>query len=70
MEGFESSGVTSGAAVASRPTENNKWDVDIGQMRTQPTSQHELRLIYFTNGLQETATVGLHLRLGVFLALP
>ena len=71
VEGLES-GIAplAGRPAVSSPLENSQWNVDIGQMRSQPTPTHELRLIYTTNGLQETATLGLHLRLGMFLALP
>jgi len=71
VEGIES-GIAplAGRPAIAAPEANSQWDIDIQQMRKQPTPQHELRLVYWTNGLQETATLGLHLRLGVFLALP
>ena len=71
VEGLES-GIAplAGRPATASPEENSQWNVDITQMRKQPTPTHELRLIYTTNGLQETATLGLHLRLGMFLALP
>jgi len=71
VEGLES-GI---APLAERPAtadppENSQWDVDITQMRKQSTPTDELRLVYRTNGLQEASTLGLHIRLGMFLALP
>ena len=71
VEGLES-GIAplAGRPATASPEENSQWNLDIQQMRKQPTPTHELRLVYWTNGLQETATLGLHLRLGIMLALP
>ena len=71
IEGLES-GIAPlvGRPATATPEENNQWNVDIRQMRKQPTPTHELRLVYWTNGLQETATLGLNIRLGMMLALP
>jgi len=71
VEGLES-GIAplAGRPAAAEPDENAQWDVDIMQMRSQPTPNHELELVYWTNGLQENGALGLYLRLGMFLALP
>ena len=50
--------------------EQAQWDVDIKQMRKQPTPNHELVLVYSTNGKQENLTVGLQQQVGIMLALP
>ena len=70
VEGSEGATAQPERPASARPPENCQWDVDITQMRKQPTPQHTLRLVYSTNGLQEATILGLHIRLGMFLALP
>ena len=67
-------GAESASAINERPAEAPGeaafWDIDIRQMRKQPTPQHKLMFVYSANGLQESGTLKISVRTAVMLALP
>jgi len=70
IEGLETNGPVSQRPADARPPEACRWNVDIHQMRKQPTPNHNLLVVFKTSGLEETATLAIRYNVGVMLALP
>jgi len=70
VAGLEGTSPIAGHTVDSRPEEAARWQLDITQMRKQPSPGHKLFLAYASDGTQETGTLGLRVRTAVMLALP
>ena len=70
VAGQEPASALADSPVTARPDGAQEWTFDIQQMRSQPTPQHQLRLVYHTNGKQESVVLGLEVRVAMFLALP